>query len=106
MRSLALSWSLRVEPPLPLRPPLYTAASASSLTKGFSSLNCEFPGIGAQRTPEGETLRRAACNLRPRLDVLPADGLNVYDIVRKRILVLSEGAVQDVVGRLDARIKR
>lgn len=63
-------------------------------------------GAGAQRTPAGETLRKAAGNLRPRVDILPADGLNVYDVVRKRVVVMTEQAVREAVEKLNAPIRR
>lgn len=63
-------------------------------------------GAGAQREPAGELLRRAACNLRPRVDVLASDGLNVYDILRKRVVLLSADAAREVQERLSAPMKR
>lgn len=53
----------------------------------------------------GLHLRRAAGNLE-RVHILPAQGLNVYDILRRRTLVLTEQAVQQVTARLLAPIKR
>ncbi len=43
---------------------------------------------------------RAARNL-PRVDVLPQQGANVYDILRRDLLVLTK----DAVGHLEARLK-
>ncbi len=43
---------------------------------------------------------RAAANL-PNIDVLPAQGANVYDILRRDTLVLTKAAVE----RLEARLK-
>ena len=45
-------------------------------------------------------LARAARNL-PRVDVLPQQGANVYDILRRDVLVLTREAVQ----RLEERLK-
>ena len=42
---------------------------------------------------------RATANL-PRVDVLPSQGANVYDIVRRDALVLTKDAVNDLVERL------
>jgi len=42
---------------------------------------------------------RAARNL-PRVDVLPQQGANVYDILRRDILVLTRDAVQHLEARL------
>ena len=47
-----------------------------------------------------EGLVRAARNL-PRVDVLPQQGANVYDILRRDMLVLTREAVQ----RLEERLK-
>ncbi len=42
---------------------------------------------------------RATANL-PRIDVLPSQGANVYDILRRDILVLTKDAVSDLTERL------
>ena len=42
---------------------------------------------------------RATANL-PRIDVLPSQGANVYDIVRRDVLVLTKAAVNDLSERL------
>lgn len=42
---------------------------------------------------------RATSNL-PRIDVLPSQGANVYDILRRDILVLTKDAVSDLTERL------
>ncbi|MBX6320301.1 MAG: 50S ribosomal protein L4 [Rhodospirillaceae bacterium] len=46
-----------------------------------------------------ESFRRAAANI-PGIDVLPDVGANVYDILRRDLLVLTRGAVE----RLEARL--
>jgi len=46
-----------------------------------------------------ENLARAARNL-PKVDVLPQQGANVYDILRRDILVLTREAVQQLEARL------
>ena len=55
---------------------------------------------------DGETLdenfARAARNL-PNFDVLPAQGLNVYDVLRRDTLVLTKAAVEKINERLAAR---
>jgi large subunit ribosomal protein L4 len=52
---------------------------------------------------DGETLNenfvRAARNI-PLVDVLPSQGANVYDIIRRDILVLTRNAVSDLEARL------
>lgn len=42
---------------------------------------------------------RATSNL-PRIDVLPSQGANVYDILRRDVLVLTKDAVSDLTERL------
>ena len=49
--------------------------------------------------PVDENLRRAAANV-PHLDVLPQQGANVYDILRRETLVLTRAAVQSLQERL------
>jgi len=46
-----------------------------------------------------ENLSKAARNI-PNLDVLPSQGANVYDILRRHTLVLTKQAVQDLEARL------
>jgi len=51
---------------------------------------------------DGETLdenfARAARNI-PRIDVLPTQGLNVYDVLRRDTLVLTRAAIEKVCAR-------
>ncbi|GGE51369.1 50S ribosomal protein L4 [Marinicauda pacifica] len=55
---------------------------------------------------DGETLdenfARAARNI-PNVDVLPAQGLNVYDVLRRDTLVLTKAAVEKINERLQPR---
>lgn len=53
--------------------------------------------IGGQSLPEDFVL--AARNI-PLVDVLPAQGINVYDILRRRTLVLTQDAVKSLEERL------
>jgi large subunit ribosomal protein L4 len=46
-----------------------------------------------------ENFARAASNL-PKVDVLPQQGANVYDILRRDVLVLTRDAVQHLEARL------
>jgi large subunit ribosomal protein L4 len=50
--------------------------------------------------PSERELRQAAGNL-PNVDVLPVQGINVYDILRRQKLVLTKAAVE----ALEARFK-
>lgn len=46
-----------------------------------------------------ENFRRAAANI-PNLDLLPQQGANVYDILRRDVLVLTKAAVEHLEARL------
>ncbi|MDX2101469.1 MAG: 50S ribosomal protein L4 [Alphaproteobacteria bacterium] len=50
-------------------------------------------------------VRRAAANLK-HVDVLPQQGANVYDIIRRDTLVLTKAAVEHLQQRLTAEITR
>jgi len=46
-----------------------------------------------------ENFAKAARNI-PNVDVLPSQGANVYDILKRHTLVLTKQAVQDLEARL------
>ena len=46
-----------------------------------------------------ENFKKAIANI-PRVDVMPQQGANVYDILRRDTLVLTKDAVDHLVGRL------
>ena len=46
-------------------------------------------------------MRRSARNI-PGVQVLPVEGLNVYDILKHRNLVLTKDAVEKITARLGA----
>ena len=50
-------------------------------------------------SPITENFVRAARNI-PNVDVLPTEGANVYDILRRDTLVLTKGAVEGLGARL------
>jgi large subunit ribosomal protein L4 len=70
-----------------------------------ASLKAKLNGLGASNALliGGETLEnefvRAAANI-PLIDVLPSQGLNVYDAVRRDVLVMTKEAVDFVEERL------
>jgi large subunit ribosomal protein L4 len=70
-----------------------------------ASLKVKLNGLGASNALliGGETLEnefvRAAANI-PLIDVLPSQGLNVYDAVRRDVLVMTREAVDFVEERL------
>ena len=45
---------------------------------------------------------RAARNI-PNIDVLPVQGINVYDILRRRKLVLTRAAIEAIEARFKAK---
>ncbi len=63
-------------------------------------------GLGSALVIDGETLdenfARAARNI-PLVDVLPAQGLNVYDVLRRDTLVLTKAAVEKINERFTAQ---
>ena len=58
--------------------------------------------IGGEKLDEN--FARAASNI-PNVDVLPLAGLNVYDVLRRKTLVLTREAVDGVHGRFDGSAK-
>lgn len=78
-------------------------ASAEGKTKALKS-QFEKLGFGNALIIDGATLDenfiRAARNI-PNIDVLPVQGINVYDILRRKKLVLTKAAVE----ALEARFK-
>ena len=81
---------------------LDVVAAASPKTKALAG-QLDALGLSSALIVAGETVdesfRRAARNL-PRIDVLPQQGANVYDILRRDILVLSRDAVEHLEARL------
>ncbi|MEK9639489.1 MAG: 50S ribosomal protein L4 [Alphaproteobacteria bacterium] len=70
-----------------------------------ASLKAKLTGLGISNALVigGETLEngfvRAAANI-PLIDVLPSQGLNVYDAVRRDVLVMTKDAVEFIEERL------
>jgi large subunit ribosomal protein L4 len=75
-----------------------TEAKTKSLYMAFAKL-----GLGSALIIDGPELdanfKLAARNL-PQIDVLPTDGINVYDILRRQKLVLTKAAVEQLEARL------
>jgi len=71
-----------------------TSVLAAALTK-LGATNALVIGGAAL----DENFAKAARNI-PNLDVLPVQGVNVYDILRRRKLVLTKAAVESINGRL------
>jgi large subunit ribosomal protein L4 len=75
-----------------------TAPKTSALAKQFEALGWRSVLIIDGPTLD-ENFARAARNL-PGIDVLPQQGANVYDILRRDTLVLTRDAVQHLEARL------
>lgn len=79
--------------------------AASTDEAKTKALAAKFEKLGWQSVlvidgPElDEGFARAARNI-PRVDVLPQQGANVYDILRREMLVLTRGAVEHLEARL------
>jgi large subunit ribosomal protein L4 len=73
--------------------PKTKAMAATFKTMGFESL------LVIDGAVVNENFARAARNI-PLVDVLPSQGANVYDIIRRNILVLTKSAVSDLEARL------
>jgi large subunit ribosomal protein L4 len=74
-------------------------AKTKALRENFSKLGLTSALIIDGAEVEA-TFARAARNI-PNIDVLPVQGINVYDILRRRTLVLTRSALQ----ALEARFK-
>ncbi len=75
-----------------------SAAKTSDLVKILAKLGVT-NGLIIGGTAVDLNLSQAARNI-PNLDVLPSQGANVYDILKRHTLVLSKQAVQDLEARL------
>ena len=79
------------------------AAVADSHKTKSLAVNLKAMGFESLLVIDGETVNenfaRAARNI-PLVDVLPSQGANVYDIIRRNILVLTKSAVSDLEARL------
>jgi large subunit ribosomal protein L4 len=78
------------------------AVAESHKTKALA-VNFKTMGLESFLVIDGAVLNenfvRAARNI-PLVDVLPSQGANVYDIIRRNILVLTKSAVSDLEARL------
>jgi large subunit ribosomal protein L4 len=81
---------------------LDAATAATHKTKELAASLTKL-GLGSVIVIDGQTLdvnfSRAAANI-PLVDVLPSQGANVYDILRRDTLVLTRAAVADLEARL------
>ncbi len=80
------------------------AATASShktaaMAKALGKLGCDDSALIIGGKEIEANFARATANL-PKIDVLPSQGANVYDILRRDVLVLTKDAVNDLTERL------
>lgn len=73
-------------------------AKTSALAKNLRNFGWSSVLIVDGAEPNGD-LVRAAANI-PHVDVLPSQGANVYDILRRDVLVLTKSAVEQLEARL------
>ncbi|MFZ5608382.1 MAG: 50S ribosomal protein L4 [Pseudomonadota bacterium] len=103
VRSLGLKTALSAKQAAGQLIILDTVDLAEAKTKTLAA-KLEKLGISSALVIDGETVnenfKRAASNL-PLIDVLPVVGANVYDILRRDVLVLTKAAVE----KLEARLK-
>jgi len=74
------------------------AAKTADLQKSLTKLGV-VNGLVVSGAAVDENFAKAARNI-PNLDVLPSQGANVYDILKRHTLVLTKQAVQDLEARL------
>jgi large subunit ribosomal protein L4 len=74
------------------------SAKTADLRKSLEKLGVT-NGLVVSGNAVDENFAKAARNI-PNLDVLPSQGANVYDILRRHTLVLTTQAVQDLEARL------
>ena len=74
------------------------APKTAELRKSLEKLGVT-NGLIVSGSSVDENFAKAARNI-PNLDVLPSQGANVYDILRRHTLVLTKQAVQDLEARL------
>jgi len=102
VRKLALKTALSAKAAAGQLVVLDLAVAETHKTK---SLATTFKAMGFESllVIDGETVdvnfARAARNI-PLVDVLPSQGANVYDIIRRNVLVLTKSAVSDLEARL------
>ena len=73
-------------------------AKTAALVKSLSKLGVQ-NGLIVSGNSVDENFAKAAANI-PNVDVLPSQGANVYDILKRHTLVLTKQAVEDLEARL------
>jgi len=102
VRKLALKTALSAKAAAGQLVVIDEAVAESHKTKPLA-VNFKTMGLESFLVIDGAVLNenfvRAARNI-PLVDVLPSQGANVYDIIRRNILVLTKSAVSDLEARL------
>jgi large subunit ribosomal protein L4 len=102
VRKLALKTALSAKAAAGQLVVIDAAVAESHKTKALA-VNFKAMGFSSLLVIDGTTLDqnfvRAARNI-PLVDVLPSQGANVYDIIRRNILVLTKSAISDLEARL------
>lgn len=102
VRKLALKTALSAKAAAGQIVVIDVAEADSHKTKALAT-NFKAMGLESMLVIDGAVLNenfvRAARNI-PLVDVLPSQGANVYDIIRRNILVLTRSAVSDLEARL------
>jgi large subunit ribosomal protein L4 len=102
VRKLALKTALSAKAAAGELVVIDVAETASHKTKDLA-VSLKAMGFASLLVIDGATLNenfvRAARNI-PLVDVLPSQGANVYDIIRRNTLVLTKSAVTDLEARL------
>lgn len=89
---------------------LFVLDSADTDTPKTKALSTQLAGLGIENalvidgTTVNENFARAAQNI-PNLDVLPVQGLNVYDVLRRRTLVVTKAGLEGIRARFDGTLE-
>ena len=95
----ALSSKVKGDAILVLDEAVLTSAKTKDLVGQFAGLGIENALI-ISGTAVDENFAKAARNI-PNIDVLPVAGLNVYDILRRKTLVITKEAAEGIKARFD-----
>lgn len=76
-----------------------TSHKTKPMAQALAKLGLENSGLIVGGEEIEANFARATANL-PRIDVLPSQGANVYDILRRDVLVLTKQAVNDLTEKL------
>lgn len=95
----ALSSKVKGDAIIVLEDAVLKAAKTKELAGQFAGLGIDNALI-ISGTAVDENFARAARNI-PNIDVLPVAGLNVYDILRRKTLVITKEAAEGIQARFD-----